>query len=73
MGLCSARRQVGSQPDEVEELYGKYFQNIDGDHVIWNEKNNIFIVQSDKIDLELTQKQACAMITKGTALKKKAS
>lgn len=51
MGLCSARRQVGSQPDEVEELYGKYFQNIDGDHVIWNEKNNIFIVQSDKVDL----------------------
>lgn len=50
-GTVQCSPQVGSQPDEVEELYGKYFQNIDGDHVIWNEKNNIFIVQSDKVDL----------------------
>lgn len=43
--------QVGSQPSEVTDLYGNYFQNIDGEHVIWNDKSNIFIVQSEKINL----------------------
>ena len=43
--------QVGSQPSEVTDLYGNYFQNIDGEHVIWNDKSNIFLVQSEKINL----------------------
>ena len=42
---------IGSQPDEVKDAYGRYFQNIDGEHIIWNGAENIFIVQSDKIVL----------------------
>ncbi len=50
-GTVQCSPQTGSQPAEVTDLYGKFFQNIDGEHVIWNEKNNIFIVQSEKVDL----------------------
>lgn len=50
-GTAQCSPQTGSQPSEVTDVYGKFFQNIDGDHVIWNEKNNIFIVQSEKVDL----------------------
>ena len=50
-GTVQCSPQVGSQPSEVTDLYGNYFQNIDGEHVIWNDKSNIFLVQSEKINL----------------------
>ena len=50
-GTVQCSPQTGSQPTEVTELYGKFFQNIDGEQIIWNEKNNIFIVQSEKVKL----------------------
>ncbi len=42
---------VGSQPKAVTEVYGRYFQNIDGENVIWNSKENIFVVQSEKFSV----------------------
>ncbi len=46
-----AAPSVGKQAENVTEAYGRYFQNIQGDCVIWNKSENIFMVQSDKITL----------------------
>jgi len=39
------------QPAEVKEKYGKKFQNIQGENVIWDTNGNIFVLQSEKFDL----------------------
>ncbi len=46
-----ASPSIGSQPENVRDAYGRYFQNVDGEHIIWDTKENIFIVQSEKINL----------------------
>ena len=47
----AAAPSLGKQPSAVTEAYGRYFQNIEGDCVIWNKSENIFLAQSGKIQL----------------------
>lgn len=42
---------VGSQPREINDAYGRYFQNVDGDFLMWNTAENMILIQSDKIIL----------------------
>ena len=39
------------QPDAVKAAYGKSFQNLEGDNVIWDQKGNIAIFQSEAITI----------------------
>lgn len=47
----TAAPSLAKQPGEVTDVYGRYFQNIDGENIIWNKTENIFIAQSGKIEL----------------------
>lgn len=47
----AAAPSLGKQPSAVTEAYGRYFQNIQGESIIWNKAENVFLVQSGKIQL----------------------
>ena len=42
---------IRAQAKEVTAAYGKRFQNITGDDVIFNAQGNIFVIQSEPLDL----------------------
>lgn len=48
-------QQCDRQPDEVTELYGKRFQNLEGPDVIWDSKGVIAVFQSEAVKLQKTQ------------------
>ena len=41
----------GKQPSEVTDVYGKKFELMSGEDVIWNTEGNVLVIQSDKITL----------------------
>lgn len=47
-----ASPSIASQPKEVDAVYGRIFENMRGEGVVWNSSENIFVVQSEKIDLK---------------------
>ena len=47
-----ASPSIAAQPKEVDAVYGRIFENMRGEGVIWNANENIFVVQSEKIDLK---------------------
>ncbi len=40
------------QPDEVKKTYGKHFQNLDGEGIIWDKNGNIVIFQSEAVTIK---------------------
>ncbi|MGI6664746.1 MAG: hypothetical protein ACOX3W_04970 [Christensenellaceae bacterium] len=46
-----ASTNVAKQPSEVTEAYGRFFQNVTGEPVIWDQTDNIYVAQSGKIVL----------------------
>jgi hypothetical protein len=48
--VCSPNG-AGDQSKEVFAKYGQKFQNIRGNNVIWDANGNIFVAQSEKLDL----------------------
>lgn len=49
----AAAPSLGKQPSAVTEAYGRYFQNIEGDCVIWNKSENIFLAQAAKFNCKI--------------------
>ena len=41
----------GSQPKEVKEAYGKKFVNLDGENVIWNASECMYVLQSNPVEI----------------------
>ena len=39
------------QPDEVKEAYGKKFQNLTGDDLIWDQNGIIVVFQSEAVEI----------------------
>lgn len=44
-------QQCDAQPAEVTDAYGKRFQNLEGDDVIWDTKGVIAVFQSEALDI----------------------
>ncbi len=47
---CSYTKN-GDQPKEVIKEYGKNFLNIDGENVIWNSREYMFVLMSETVEL----------------------
>ena len=43
--------QSQKQPDEITALYGKQFENIQGDNVVWSSKGCAVVFQSDLVHI----------------------
>ena len=43
--------QSGSQNDEIKEKYGKSFENIKGDNIVWSSKGVAVVFQSDSVSI----------------------
>lgn len=41
----------GKQPSEVTDVYGKKFELMSGEDVIWNTEGNVLVIQSDIITI----------------------
>ena len=41
----------GSQPKEVKEAYGKNFANLEGENVIWNAKEVMFVLMRESLTI----------------------
>ncbi len=40
------------QPDAVKEAYGKHFQNLTGNAIIWDKNGNIVVFQSEEVKIK---------------------
>ncbi len=48
--LVAAPKALGNQDKAVTSVYGKKFQNLTGEHIIWNNEGNLVVIQSEPID-----------------------
>lgn len=44
-------KQSDGQPDEIKEKYGKQFENIEGENVVWSSAGIAVVFQSDVISV----------------------